>query len=112
MRTKLLRNGILLLMAVTSVVDVFSQEKNAEKSSVQDNSYDVRRDASGILKESVHTFTGGKEYRFNIINNKVTNLYVDGEIIPADKYSSYESAIAHIRKQMEKAKRYLCFSRQ
>ncbi len=39
-------------------------------------------------------------YKFELVNGKVTNLYVDEQKIPADKYAQYDVVINQIKEQM------------
>jgi colicin import membrane protein len=89
---------ILFLAVIAPAVAINAQQTDTGRY----NSYDIiKRDASGKLKESVQSFNNGKEYRFDLINDKVTDLYVDGVKIPADKYAEYNGVINRIREQIK-----------
>lgn len=102
MKIKFLKYGAILLVAITSAIGANAQVKvSADDYSDRYNNYDiVKRDASGKLRESIKTFSNDKEYQFDLVNNKVTNLYVDGVKIPADKYAQYDVEINRIREQI------------
>ena len=101
MKTKFLKFSLVLLAAMVLVVALNAQENNSEKNSGRYNSYDIfKRDASGKLMESVQSFNDGKTYQFDVIDNKLTNLYVDDVKIPADKYAQYDATISQIREKM------------
>lgn len=100
METKFLKYSVLSLAAMLSVITVKAQQ-TADNQLDRYNNYDViRKDASGRLVETVHTFYKDHEYKFELINNKVTNLYVDEVKIPADKYPQYASVISRIKEQI------------
>jgi colicin import membrane protein len=101
MKTKFLKYSILSIAAMLSVIAANAQQKNAEENSGRYNNYDMtKRDASGKLRETVQTFYKGNQYRFELVNDKVTNLYVDGAKIPADKYGQYATVISRIKEQI------------
>lgn len=101
MRTKFFKYGALLIVAITSATALKAQVSVSDTYSDKNNNYDVvKKDASGRLRESVKTFSDNKEYQFDIVNDKVINLYVDGAKIPADKYALYDTEIRRIREQI------------
>jgi len=102
MKTKFLKYGTILLVAITSAIGANAQIKvSTDDYSDRYNNYDVvKRDASGKLRESVKTFSNDKEYQFDLVNDKITNLYIDGVKIPADKYAQYDAEINRIREQI------------
>src|SRR6202012_4741230 len=90
----------LSLAAMLSVIAVKAQ-KTADNQSERYNNYDItKRDASGKLREIVHTFYKDHEYKFELVNGKVANLYVDDAKIPADKYAQYDAVINQIKEQI------------
>jgi len=102
MNIKILKSTLLSLAAMASAVTINAQEKKSEKDSGQYHSYDIiKNDGAGKLKESVQSLDDGKEYRFDIVNDKVTNLHVDGVMVPADKYAQYDPVVGRIRKQIK-----------
>jgi colicin import membrane protein len=98
MTTKFSKYIVLFLAAVASAVSINAQETDTGRY----NNYDIiKKDASGKSKESIQSFNNGKQYRFDLINDKVTDLYVDGVKIPADKYAEYSGVINLIREQIK-----------
>jgi colicin import membrane protein len=100
MKTKFLKYGVLSIAAMLSVITVKAQQ-TADNQSERYNNYDItKRDASGKLREIVHTYYKDHEYKFELVNGKVANLYVDEEKIPADKYGQYDAVINQIKEQI------------
>src|SRR5450432_2838938 len=98
MKTKFLKYRLVLLAIAVFPVAINAQDSDSEMRSQRYNSYDIiKRDASGKLVESVQSFNDGKTYQFDLIDNKLTNLYIDDVKIPADKYSQYDVVIGRIR---------------
>jgi len=101
MKTKFLKYSMLSIAAMLSVIAVSAQQKSTDENSERYNNYDVtKRDASGKLRETVQTFYKGSQYRFELVNNKVSNLYVDDAKIPADKYGQYATVLSRIKEQI------------
>ena len=101
MKTEFLKYG-LLLIAVIVANAVKAQDKTVAKTH---SSYDiVNNKTPGKLKESVNSYSDGKDYRFTLINGKLSELFVDEVKIPADKYGDYADAIGKIREQIRKDK--------
>jgi colicin import membrane protein len=100
MQTKFVNYGVLILSLAASVA-ASGQEKTVTKKS--NNNYDIMTsDSPGKGRESVHTFRDGKEYQVELVDGKVTELYVDGEKIPSDKYGQYQELIKEIKEQIRK----------
>jgi colicin import membrane protein len=100
MKTKFLKYSVLSLAAMLSVITVKAQQ-TADNQLERYNNYDItKKDASGRTVETVHTFYKDHEYKFELVNGKVTNLYVDEAKIPADKYQRYEEVIGQIKEQI------------
>jgi colicin import membrane protein len=101
MKTKFLKYSMLSIAAMLSVIAVSAQQKSGDDNSERYNNYDItKRDASGKLRETVQTFYKGSEYRFELVNDKITNLYVDDAKIPADKYGQYATVLSQIKEQI------------
>jgi colicin import membrane protein len=101
MKSKFFKYSVLLIIAIVSANALKAQTSVSDTYSDKYNSYDVtKKDASGRLRESVKTYSDGKEYKFDIVSDKVVNLYVDGEKVPADKYVLYDAEIRRVREQI------------
>jgi len=100
MKTKFLKYSVLSIAAMLSVITVKAQQ-TANNQSEQYNNYDItKKDASGKVREIVHTFYKDHEYKFELVNGKVANLYVDEQKIPADKYAQYDAVINQVKEQI------------
>jgi colicin import membrane protein len=101
MKTKFLKYSWLLLAAVVSATAANAQETASDNQSDRYNNYDVfKKDSTGKLRETVHTFYKNHEYKFELVSGKLTNLYVDEVKIPADKYGQYAAVINRIKEQI------------
>jgi colicin import membrane protein len=104
MKTNYLKHSVLLmaLLAITTAVNAQTSPKTASNYD-RYNNYDVINNKTpGKLKESIQTNWNGKSYRMELVNNKMTELYVEGEKIPESKWSEYSTVIAAIREQIRK----------
>jgi len=100
MKTKFLKYSVLSLIAILAVTAAKAQQ-TANNQQERYNNYDViKKDAAGRVKETVHTFYRDHEYKFELVNGKVSNLYVDEEKIPAEKYPQYAEIINRIKEQI------------
>jgi colicin import membrane protein len=100
MKTKFLKYSVLSIVAMLSVITIKAQQ-TADNQSERYNNYDItKRDASGKLREIVHTFYKDHEYKFELVSGKVINLYVDEQKIPADKYAQYDAVVNQIKEQI------------
>ncbi|MGZ3873970.1 MAG: hypothetical protein ACXVJD_13690 [Mucilaginibacter sp.] len=97
MKTKFLRYGVLLVAAMVWSVMVNAQDD----SRTYNNSDEVTKDAHGNAVEQIRTNMNNKEYRFTVVNGKVTSLYIDDVKIPADQYPQYAAEINKIREQIK-----------
>jgi hypothetical protein len=104
MKIKKLKFSMLLLAAMVIVIAVNAQKSSPEKKSDRNSSYEVNKDSRGKLKESIRTFDNDKEYRFDLLNGKLTDLYVDGTKITVDRYSEYGEVVNRIKEQVRKDK--------
>jgi chromosome segregation ATPase len=68
------------------------------------NDYDVIRSENGKQVERIQMDLDGKSYKMELVNDKMTGLYVDGVDIPAAEWDKYSDAIAAIREQLKKNK--------
>jgi hypothetical protein len=101
MKTQFLKYGLLALTILASAIAVNAQQTASENHIERYNNYDIiKKDASGRLRELVHTFYNDNEYKFEIVNGKVVSLYVNEEKIPADKYPQYAEVIEKIKEQI------------
>ena len=96
MKTKNLKYGALFMLSIACAGTVNAQS-NTKKYNSYSNNYS---DKDGKRYEEVHTNANGHEYSFKVINDKVTDLYVDEVEVAKADYGKYETIIAKIREQI------------
>ncbi len=101
MKTKFLKYGVLSVVAMLLVTAGHAQVRVSENYENRYNNSDVtKKDPSGRIIENVHTFYKDHEYKLELVNGKVSDLYVDEAKIPADKYAQYADVINSIKEQI------------
>ncbi len=69
------------------------------------SNYDITDNKTpGKLKERIRTNWKDKTYEMTLVNNKMTELYVDGEKISTANWGHYSTVIGEIREQIRKDK--------
>lgn len=99
MKAKYLGLMAMLLAAVT----ISAQTKKAAKTAYDDNrhnNYDRIHTVDGKKVEDIQMSRSGKMYRAEFTDEKLTDLYVDGEKVPQADWTQHTAAIAAIRAQM------------
>ena len=89
-----------MLLAATTVS---AQTKKSAKTAYDDdrhNNYDRIQAVDGKKIEDIQMSRNDKLYRAEFTNEKLTELYVDGEKIPQADWTKHTAAIAAIRTQM------------
>ena len=89
----------MLLAAAT----VSAQTKKLAKTAYDDdrhNNYDRIHTVDGKKVENIQMSKNDKMYKAEFVNEKLTELYVDGEKIPQADWTKYTDAIAAIRVQI------------
>ncbi len=108
MKTNYIKSSMLLIamLAITFAAKAQTGEsaKTAYNSDRYNNSDIIYDKTPGHLKERIKTNWNDKYYEFTLVNNKMTELYVDGEKIPEAKWGDYSKVIAEIREQIRKDK--------
>ena len=91
--------GILL-----ATVTVSAQTKTPAKTAYNGdryNDYDRIHAVDGKKIEEIQMHRDGKVYKAELVNDKMTELYVDGEKIPQADWAKHASAVTAIRVQLE-----------
>jgi len=91
--------GILL-----ATVTVSAQTRTPAKTAYNGdryNDYDRIHTGDGKKVEEIQMHRDGKVYKAELVNDKMTELYVDGEKIPQADWSKHASAVTAIRVQLE-----------
>jgi hypothetical protein len=103
MQNKILSWAGLTVIAILALLDTKAQAHITETYSERTNNYDsIDSRTRGKLKEIVHTFFDEKEYKFELLNDKISYLYVNEVKIPEAQFDNYEAVIGRIRKQIAK----------
>ena len=97
MQTKFVNYGVFLLLLTAQPA---SAQQPAQRHHVAGSNYTISNDEPGKSKETVNTVIDNTSYRLIIINDKLTELYVDGKLVPPDQYSRYEETIKKIKEQL------------
>jgi len=100
MKAKYLGLMAMLLAAAT----VSAQTKSSAKTAYDDdrhNNYDRVHTVDGKKVEDIQVTRDDKMYKAKLVNEKLTELYVDGEKIPQADWTKYTDALAAIRVQIE-----------
>ena len=97
MQTKFVNYSVffMLLTAQTALA-----QQPAQRHHVAGSNYTISNDEPGKSKETVNTVIDNTSYRLIMINDQLTELYVDGKLVPADQYSRYEETIKKIKEQL------------
>jgi len=91
--------GILL-----ATVTVSAQTRTPAKTAYNGdryNDYDRIHTGDGKKVEEIQMHRDGKVYKAELVNDKMTELYVDGEKIPQADWAKHASAVTAIRVQLE-----------
>src|SRR6185503_19429322 len=105
MKTNYIKVGIVLITAVLTRFAANAQTSVSEKSAIdagRHNSYDQVSNRDGKQVERLQTDWNDKVYKVELVNDKMTELYVDGEKVPATEWNKYSKVIAAIREQIRK----------
>ena len=106
MKTNYLKHSVLAI-AATAIITVARAQDSVKTTNNGDryhNYHYVDNKTPGKLKERIQTNWNDKTYRMELVNNKMTEFYVDDEKIPAAKWGDYSTVIARIREQLRKDK--------
>jgi len=105
MKTNYIKAGILLAGLLFAVFTAKAQTKSADKKADDTGRYynhNVSTSPDGKRVESMRGEWGSKTYELKLVNDKITELYVDGQKIPAADWSKYDDAIAAFREQIKR----------
>ncbi|HVW98779.1 MAG TPA: hypothetical protein VHA56_22620 [Mucilaginibacter sp.] len=98
MKKRLFIGGMLTVASLVIGFEAHAQQSGAD---VYQNYSSENKDSNGNDVETVQTFTKGKQFRFKMVNDKLTELYVDGVKIPPAEYGKYDAEVKAISKQIK-----------
>ncbi|HVV54734.1 MAG TPA: hypothetical protein VHC47_05400 [Mucilaginibacter sp.] len=107
MKTNQFIGSVLLIAALAITISAKAQNDNAKNKAYADrynNSDVIVSSAPGHVREHIATNWKGKYYEMMLLNNQMTDFYVEGEKIPEAKWGEYKDIIAGIREQLRKDK--------
>jgi len=96
MQTKFMKYSLLLLLTVHTAV----AQQPSQQHRVAGKHYIISTDESGKKKETVSTVIDNTSYQLILVNDKLTELYVDDKLIPSDQYNRYEEIVKKIKEQL------------
>jgi len=103
MKTKLLGNIALSIAFTLCITNAHAQTKQPLKHLSSDHSIQgnyTYADSDSSNRECIITYyNGGSVYRLKMVDEKVTELYVDDKKIPADSFYLYNTVISKIKEQ-------------
>ena len=105
MKTNYIKAGMTSIMMLLAISAVRAQTSVADKSAIDAdryNNYDRVSNRDGKQVERLQTNWDDKVYKMELVNDKITALYVDGEEVPAAEWNKYSKVIAAIREQIRK----------
>jgi len=103
MKTAFLKHTVLLLVAIAASITIKAQVSVSDNYSGRYNNYDeINTDTPGKVRETIHTFYDGNEYKIDLLNGTLCGLCVNGAKVPAEKYAQYEDVINKIEEQIKK----------
>ncbi len=104
MKTHYIKCSLWLVAALLSTLAAKAQTSVSGKTAYAGtyNSYDRIHGENGKQVETIQANLDDKVYKMELVNDKITELYVDGVKIPAADWDKYSDAIAAIREQIRK----------
>ena len=97
MQTKFVKYSFFLLLLTAHTV---SAQQPSQRQRVAGNNYIISKDETGKNKETVNTVIDNTSYQLILVNDKLTELHVDGKLVPPDQYDRYEEIVKKIKEQL------------
>lgn len=97
MQTRFLNYSIFLL--VLMAVNTAGAQQKTEKKKTTSTGYRINN-VDGKNRETITTEVDGSGYKLEFLNDKLTELWVDGNLVPADQYNKYGLVIRKLKEQM------------
>jgi len=103
MKTNYLKSSIVLVVVLAITTAVKAQNSSETDSNAdRNNSHHYINYDNGKRTESIQTNWHDKTYRMELVNKKMTELYVNDVKIPGNKWGEYSKVIAEIKEQIRK----------
>lgn len=104
MKTNYLKRSLWLAAILLTSLCANAQTKTTAKTAYDDEDnntyYRIHNDGANRTAR-IKTEYEGKVYKIEMVNEKMTSLYVDGVEIPKADWSKYDDAINHIREEIK-----------
>ncbi len=107
MKTNYIKCSLWLMAVIVGGMTAKAQTSVSGKTAYNGReyiSYDGIRNENGKQVERIQTNMDDKVYKMELVNGKMTELYVDGVKIPAGDWDKYSDVIAAIKEQIRKNK--------
>ncbi len=107
MKTNYIKCSLWLVAALLATSAAKAQTSVSGKTAYNGReyiSYDGIRNENGKQVETIQTNLDDKQYKMELVNDKMTELYVDGVKVSVADWDKYGDAIAAIREQIRKNK--------
>jgi colicin import membrane protein len=104
MKTNYLKRSLWLAAILLTSLCAKAQTSATSKTAYDDeerNMYYRIYNEGGNRAEHIKTEYNGKTYKMEMVNEKLTSLYVNGEKIAEADWSKYDDAIRHIREEIK-----------
>ncbi|HZY38231.1 MAG TPA: hypothetical protein VFE53_16355 [Mucilaginibacter sp.] len=105
MKTNYFKAGMWLFIALFAALNTNAQTTDSNKN-VSGNgryfNYDRIRNEQGKKVETMEGDWDNKTYKATLVDDKLTELFVDGKKIPSASWNKYEDVIAGIKEQIAK----------
>jgi chromosome segregation ATPase len=105
MKNNYIKCSIWLVAALCITITSKAQTSATDKvttSAERHDSYDANQSENGRQVERIQTDINDKTYKIEFVDNKMTELYVNGEKIAAEDWGKYSDDIAAIRLQIKR----------
>jgi hypothetical protein len=89
-----------LLISITSKAQ--KSADNTSRDNEKRNNYDISQIEQGKQVERMQMNTNGKVIKVKFVDSKMTELYVNGQKIPAADWGKYDNDLAAIREQKQR----------
>jgi len=104
MKTNYVKAGMASMMMLLAISAAKAQTSVSDKSAMDAdryNNYDRVSKRDGKQVERIQTNWNDKVYKMELVNDKMTALFVEGEKIPPADWGGYSKVIAAIREQIK-----------
>ncbi|RWY49327.1 hypothetical protein [Mucilaginibacter gilvus] len=104
MKTKFLKQGLLLAAMAATTLSYGQAKKKTVRDNSPNSNYMTTSRSNGQEVEEFRTNWNGVIYKAKFVIDKMTELYIDGEQIPAAKWGDYSTVLTKIKEQIKRDK--------